>query len=95
MKPQDQYLKFIRWEDADGLYVGYCPDNSHLGCRVGAPGLQAEDCDRCRPGDPTRPSVEFSSGCKISGLEGFPRAFNAGLESGDVTLQLFDRGVLG
>ena len=26
MKPQDQYLKFIRWEEQDKLYVGYCPD---------------------------------------------------------------------
>ncbi len=26
MKPEDQYLKFIRWEEADRLYVGYCPD---------------------------------------------------------------------
>ena len=26
MKPQDHYLKFIRWDDQDGLYVGYCPD---------------------------------------------------------------------
>ena len=26
MKPQDQYLKFVRWEETDGLYVGYCPD---------------------------------------------------------------------
>lgn len=26
MKPQDRYLKFVRWEDADGVYVGYCPD---------------------------------------------------------------------
>ena len=26
MKPQDQYLKFVRWEEADSLYVGYCPD---------------------------------------------------------------------
>jgi predicted RNase H-like HicB family nuclease len=26
MKPQDQYLKFVRWEEADRLYVGYCPD---------------------------------------------------------------------
>jgi len=26
MKPQDQYLQFVRWEDEDGLYVGYCPD---------------------------------------------------------------------
>lgn len=26
MKPQDQYLKFVRWEEADGVYVGYCPD---------------------------------------------------------------------
>ena len=26
MKAHDQYLKFVRWEEADGLYVGYCPD---------------------------------------------------------------------
>jgi hypothetical protein len=26
MKAQDQYLKFVLWEDADQLYVGYCPD---------------------------------------------------------------------
>ena len=26
MKAQDQYLKFVRWEEADGLYAGYCPD---------------------------------------------------------------------
>jgi predicted RNase H-like HicB family nuclease len=26
MKAQAQYLKFVRWEEADGLYVGYCPD---------------------------------------------------------------------
>ena len=26
MKPQDHYLKFIQWDDEDGLYVGYCPD---------------------------------------------------------------------
>ena len=26
MKPQDQYLKFVRWDDDDDLYVGYCPD---------------------------------------------------------------------
>ncbi len=26
MKPRDQYLKFVRWEEDDGLYVGYCPD---------------------------------------------------------------------
>lgn len=26
MKPQDRYLKFVRWEDEDQLYVGYCPD---------------------------------------------------------------------
>ena len=26
MKAGDQYLKFVRWEDDDGLYVGYCPD---------------------------------------------------------------------
>ena len=26
MKIEDQYLKFVRWEDEDGLYVGYCAD---------------------------------------------------------------------
>ena len=26
MKAQDRYLKFVRWEEEDGLYVGYCPD---------------------------------------------------------------------
>jgi predicted RNase H-like HicB family nuclease len=26
MKAQDQYLKFVRWEEEDGLYVGCCPD---------------------------------------------------------------------
>jgi len=26
MKAEDQYLKFVRWEDEDRLYVGYCPD---------------------------------------------------------------------
>jgi len=23
MKSEDQYLKFVRWNEADGLYVGY------------------------------------------------------------------------
>ena len=26
MKAQDQYLKFVKWEETDTLYVGYCPD---------------------------------------------------------------------
>jgi predicted RNase H-like HicB family nuclease len=26
MKAEDRYLKFIRWEEEDRLYVGYCPD---------------------------------------------------------------------
>ncbi|HSU55705.1 MAG TPA: hypothetical protein VLT36_16735 [Candidatus Dormibacteraeota bacterium] len=26
MKAEDRYLKFIRWEEDDGMYVGYCPD---------------------------------------------------------------------
>jgi hypothetical protein len=26
MKEQDQYLKFVHWEEEDALYVGYCPD---------------------------------------------------------------------
>jgi len=26
MKAQDRYLRFVRWEDDDGAYVGYCPD---------------------------------------------------------------------
>ena len=26
MKAEDHYLKFVRWEAEDELYVGYCPD---------------------------------------------------------------------
>jgi hypothetical protein len=26
MKPEDRYLKFVRWSDEDRTYVGYCPD---------------------------------------------------------------------
>ena len=26
MKTEDRYLKFVRWSDEDGLYLGYCPD---------------------------------------------------------------------
>ena len=26
MKAQDQYLKFVSWEEDDRLYIGYCPD---------------------------------------------------------------------
>jgi predicted RNase H-like HicB family nuclease len=26
MKPQDRYLMFVQWSEADQLYVGYCPD---------------------------------------------------------------------
>ena len=26
MKPEDRYLKFVRWEEEDRSYVGYCPD---------------------------------------------------------------------
>lgn len=26
MKAEDRYLKFVRWEEDDRLYVGYCPD---------------------------------------------------------------------
>ena len=26
MKAEDQYLRFVRWEDEDNCYVGYCPD---------------------------------------------------------------------
>lgn len=26
MKAEDQYLKFVRWNEADHCYVGYCPD---------------------------------------------------------------------
>lgn len=26
MKPEDRYLKFVRWHEGDGAYVGYCPD---------------------------------------------------------------------
>ena len=26
MKAEDQYLKFVRWNEEDRQYVGYCPD---------------------------------------------------------------------
>ncbi|HNQ88026.1 MAG TPA: hypothetical protein PKM73_05370 [Verrucomicrobiota bacterium] len=26
MKPEDRYLKFVRWAEEDGVYVGHCPD---------------------------------------------------------------------
>ena len=26
MKVQDQYLKFVKREETDALYAGYCPD---------------------------------------------------------------------
>jgi hypothetical protein len=26
MKQSDKYLKFVRWEEQDSAYVGYCPD---------------------------------------------------------------------
>ena len=26
MKVEDRYLKFVRWSDEDGAYIGYCPD---------------------------------------------------------------------
>jgi hypothetical protein len=26
MKAEDQYLKFVQWNEVDSLYVGYCPD---------------------------------------------------------------------
>jgi hypothetical protein len=26
MKAEDKYLRFVRWEEEDHLYVGYCPD---------------------------------------------------------------------
>jgi predicted RNase H-like HicB family nuclease len=26
MKLQDRYLKYVRWEEEDQAYVGYCPD---------------------------------------------------------------------
>jgi hypothetical protein len=26
MKPEDSYLKFVRWSDEDNKYIGFCPD---------------------------------------------------------------------
>ncbi len=26
MNATDRYLKFVQWNEADNLYVGYCPD---------------------------------------------------------------------
>jgi predicted RNase H-like HicB family nuclease len=39
MKPQDRYLAFVRWNDEDGAYIGYCPDLFPAGgvCHGAAP----------------------------------------------------------
>jgi hypothetical protein len=26
MKPEGDYLKYVRWSEEDAAYVGYCPD---------------------------------------------------------------------
>ena len=26
MKAQDRYRTYVRWEEKDSLYIGYCPD---------------------------------------------------------------------
>ncbi|HEY3862262.1 MAG TPA: hypothetical protein VGO59_10275 [Verrucomicrobiae bacterium] len=26
MNAEDQYLKFVPWNEVDGLYIGFCPD---------------------------------------------------------------------
>lgn len=26
MKPEDKYLKFVKWIEEDSVYVGFCPD---------------------------------------------------------------------
>jgi hypothetical protein len=26
MKPADSYLRFVKWNDEDECYIGYCPD---------------------------------------------------------------------
>ncbi len=26
MKTSDRYLKYVQWSEADGHYLGYCPD---------------------------------------------------------------------
>lgn len=26
MRPEDQYLSYVKWSDEDRAYVGYCPD---------------------------------------------------------------------
>ena len=66
MKPQDQYLKYVRWEESDRLYVGYCPDLFPWGgvCHGITEGeayrdlgthLQAEVDERHRSGQELRP----------------------------------------
>lgn len=39
MKPQDNYLMFVRWSEEDEAYVGYCPDLFPAGgvCHGGSP----------------------------------------------------------
>jgi hypothetical protein len=26
MRPEDAYLKYVRWSNEDSAYIGYCPD---------------------------------------------------------------------
>ena len=44
MKAEDQYLKFVRWNEEDALYVGYCPDLFPWG--GGCHGTQEEETYR-------------------------------------------------
>ncbi len=31
MKPEDSYLRFVKWSDEDQSYIGYCPDLFYAG----------------------------------------------------------------
>ena len=26
MRPENQYLKFVQWDEEDRVFIGYCPD---------------------------------------------------------------------
>jgi hypothetical protein len=32
MKPEDRYLRYVRWSDEDQCYIGYCPHIYYGGC---------------------------------------------------------------
>ena len=58
MKTEDAYLKFVRWSEEDGLYIGFCPDLFPFG------GV----CHSADEEQPSVPTLPFDHGCAASQL---------------------------